>query len=631
LAQTTQGQADMAGINPSGKRMRTKTPAAATEDPPFVLSNPLVLELLSTDGLPALPDDARRHCVHYTMTRVRQKGAVQPRQLTRQKFWEILKLCFLEAYPDATSKTKSILQFGLTAQEKHKDAARDEDKSIHYHCATFASEKYYWRRIRQIAWKKHQIQLNAVAHDGYSTMYRYLKCPTTKKPLHELDPQAYASPLHPKGDELKELLEVGEKLRNARASKRKLEPAAEAKPEVKSLFGAAFNWIVDNNLHGSAGALQFQADATTELQAGRPRLLEFVRKHRNDLADQIAFVWELLESPARLKRYQTERRELLLDAAAPALPDEAHMQQCANSSCKCDETYESILCFQDIDSVGFRHSVYDCLTAGREKGNALMIVGGKDCGKTTISQPVNAIFKCMPTPQSDSFCPLQNCRGYETFLWQDFRYNPGHPSKDDQGLRLDEGTWNRLLEGLPTLIGVAKTDGSRADFVFDEDVAFFFTGPFELTAFRNGRIDARETDQIATRIQYVRFDRPAPPRRGKAPKPCAFCWSRWVLAGQLQWMRDNAVACDEYFTRVEAMEAGIALPPALPIAAATVSGRVATPVVAPVAAASSVGPSPSPLDPQQMFEKLEKLMAWRSDGRLSESEFVAAKRALGLS
>ena len=244
---------------------------------------------------------------------------------------------------------------------------------------------------------------------------------------------------------------------------------------MKTLFGTAFNWIVDNKLRGSAGALQLQADATKELQAGRPRLLEFVRKHRNDLADQLAFVWELLESPARLKRFSTPRRQLLLEAGAPASVPQSHAQHCANSSCRCAATYESILGFQNIDSVGFRHSVYECLTAGREKGNALMIVGGKDCGKTTISQPVAEVFQCLPTPQADSFCPLQNCRGYEAFLWQDFRYNPGHPSKDDQGLRVDEGTWNRLLEGLPTLIGVAKTDGSRADFVFDEDVAFFFT------------------------------------------------------------------------------------------------------------------------------------------------------------
>jgi hypothetical protein len=412
---------------------------------------------------------------------------------------------------------------------------------------------------------------------------RYLKCPTTKKPVHELDPKPWASPLHPEGDELKQLLEVGEKLRQARAAKRKLtEPETEgAKPEVKSLFGAAFNWIVDRDLHGTAGALQFQADATTELAAGRPRLLEFVRKHRNDLADQIEFVWELLDSPARLTRFSTPRRQLLLEAACPSSAHDCK-QQCAMKSCTCANTYESILTFQNVSSVEVRHYLYECLTAGREKGNALMFVGGKDSGKTTITQPSTKIYKCMPTPQADSFCPLQNSRGFEVFMWQDFRYNPGHPNKDDQELRIDEGTWNRLLEGLPTLVGVAKTDGSRADFVFDEDVAFLFTGPFELTAFRNGRMDVRETEQIATRVKYIRFDRPAPPRQGKAPKACSFCWSRWVLYGQLQWMYDGGIPLDDFFKAVEFMAQGGVVQPSVPPSAPVVPGRTAPSPVVPV-------------------------------------------------
>ena len=225
----------------------------------------------------------------------------------------------------------------FAAKEKHKKAEREEDRSIHIHCASFSSEKIYWKPIRDISAKKYNIHLNAVAHDGYSSMYRYLKCDTTKKLVHSLDPKPYASPLHPEGNELKELLEAGEKLRQARSAKRKLteSEADGVKPVVKSLFGTAFNWIVDNKLHGSAGAMQFQADATSELQAGRPRLLEFARKHRNDLADQIAFVWQLLEAPARFKRLSTPRQGLLLEVAAPALAVPAHTEQCASKSCTC--------------------------------------------------------------------------------------------------------------------------------------------------------------------------------------------------------------------------------------------------------------------------------------------------------
>ena len=45
------------------------------------VTNRLVVELLAADGLAALPGDARRHCVHYTMSRCGLPGAVQPSQL----------------------------------------------------------------------------------------------------------------------------------------------------------------------------------------------------------------------------------------------------------------------------------------------------------------------------------------------------------------------------------------------------------------------------------------------------------------------------------------------------------------------------------------------------------------------
>ena len=61
--------------------------------------------------------------------------------------------------------------------------------------------------------------------------------------------------------------------------------------------------------------------------------------------------------------------------------------------------------------------------------------------------------------------------------WQGFRDDRGHPQKEEQGiaghqLRLDVGTWTRLLEGLPTCIGVPKSDGSWSNFMCQEDAPF---------------------------------------------------------------------------------------------------------------------------------------------------------------
>ena len=40
--------------------------------------------------------------------------------------------------------------------------------------------------------------------------------------------------------------------------------------------------------------------------------------------------------------------------------------------------------------------------------------------------------------------------------------------------------------------------------------AFLFTGPFEFVAYRNRRPDARETEQLTTRVRYVNFNNQAP-------------------------------------------------------------------------------------------------------------------------
>jgi hypothetical protein len=231
------------------RRYRTKQPdrALAGQLPAASLAvSALQVEALAADGLVALPLDARRQHVHWTHVRTFGAHDVQPWQLTREQFYQHLERCYCEAYPDAASKSGSILQFGLVVKEKHSDALREVDRSEHNHGPTFSSDKHYWRKIRRISAEKYNIHLNAVAHDCYSTMFRYTRCPTAKKQAHEIDPEPFFSAQHPKGDELKELLEIGEKFTAVRAKKR---PRTE-EPEktVRSHFGIFFNWIVQHDL-----------------------------------------------------------------------------------------------------------------------------------------------------------------------------------------------------------------------------------------------------------------------------------------------------------------------------------------------------------------------------------------------
>ena len=181
--------------------------AAVGAAPPVLrgVEKAVAAEEAAADGLLPLPWDARRRHIHWTHCRTHGAADVQPHQLTREGLWQHLVQCYKEAYPKAESETGSPLEFGLVCKELHKDAAREADRSEHYHVATFSSAQIYWKKIAKISHEKYNIKLNAAAHDAYVTMYSYLRVPSAKKPVHELDANPYFSAAHPEGDRLKVL------------------------------------------------------------------------------------------------------------------------------------------------------------------------------------------------------------------------------------------------------------------------------------------------------------------------------------------------------------------------------------------------------------------------------------------
>ena len=627
----------MAFHTPVRRRITGKQPPSGT-----VPQAALAAELVAVDGLAALPGDARRQHVHWTMVATRSQVDVQPSTLSREAFWKHLLRCYQECYPVAESPTGCILQFGLIAAEKHRNVAKWADRCRHFHAACFTSAKHYWRKVRRVSAEKYHIQLNAVAHDCYSTMYAYLRRATKRKPLYELDAQPYHSPGHPQGDALKALLEAGDTYAQLRGRKRLAAEAVGPVPPLRSPFGVFFQWVINNKCHGAKGAVRVERDAVQEVRQGRPQLLEFVRKNSSGLVDLVQYCWSLNSAEERLERMELSRVDILLKAATGSA------SACANAG-QCVDMYQSILAYQGIDAVGFRHSLYETFLHGRRKGNSMMLVGGKDTGKTTITQPAATIFKTMGTPQSDSFCPLQDARGFELYLWHDFRYNPGHPKKDEQGLRLDEGTWNKLFEGLPTQIGVAKSNSARADFVFEENAPFIFTGPFKLVAYRHGWPDEKETEQLSCRLKYWEFSRPAPENRDRSFRPCGRCWARWVLHGELEHRLRHGVDLGDFLTRARAEMDVAGAAPFCQHSPGPVAAMVPASSVVPAATATvPLLPSTEPVQagPQRMagraadatgttvttewFAHLEKLMDWRAKGFLSDAEFAVAKAKLGL-
>jgi len=609
------------------------------------------------DGcLPTLPATAQRTNVHYVHYRTHGPDDRQPESFTQKELWEHLEDCYRKAYPVPGAKTGSIVAYGMVAKERHKDSPIEANRSEHNHAPVATTQRHYWSKVVKES-RKAGVHLHAVEHEAYGVMYKYLKNPTRKKPLHELDPSPYLSPDHPKGDALKELLERAA-VSAAGNLRRKPQPAAGQEEEERqpkegrkrqTLFALGFSWAVDHNLLGKVGAKQMQADAVSEFEEGRPRLLEFVQKHRGGLEDQLDYIWELKAASAAVERMKESRVDVLLRAAT------ATDAGCKNTyhPAPCGRVYEEILRAQKVDSVAFRHALFCALDLGRRvgdlrmKGNAVMLVGGKDTGKSTITDPMFVLYKVFPTPPASSNCPLMKCRGHEVFLWQDFRYAPGKPgSAEDRGLRLDEGSLNRLLEGYATLVQMPKNEG--ADFVFHEDTPFIATGPFQLTAYTpDGEVDEYETEQMTTRFTYFFFRNSIlKANQHKGFGPCAKCWAKWLLHGEIVYRREHGRHPKSTTDVVEKAKAALfpkgeedlgayeqqiapkapkrpaAGPPATP---PRLKGSSTGAAAAEISGGTSTGAAGAPTTGGR-FEELRKLVSWREAGLLSKEEFDAAKQ-----
>ena len=306
----------------------------------------LAAEFQAVDGLVALPADARRQHVHWTMVPTHADRDVQPAALTRQGFWQHLLRCYQAAYPAADSPTGCILEFACVASERHQNAAKWEDRSSHFHAACYTREKHYWRKVRRISAERFHIQLSAVAHDCYSTMYHYLRRATQRKPLYELDAQPYHSPRHPQGDALKALLAAGEAFHEVRSKKRRTTlDTGDPLPQVRSHFGIFFQWVIANGCRGAKGVVRLERDAVKELGMGRPQLLDFLRKNAHCMQDLMDYCWRLNNADERLHRMDLPRVEILLRTASE--PGGA----CTNMVSQCAQMYESILAHQDLDSI----------------------------------------------------------------------------------------------------------------------------------------------------------------------------------------------------------------------------------------------------------------------------------------
>ena len=205
-----------------------------------------------------LPDAKRKH-MHWVLVRTNDPSHRQPNTFTRQSVWEHLVKVYKEAYPEPANATGAILLFGLVAREYHKDAKEVELRDVHFHGATYSTNQHRWKQVAQLSLEKYNVKLHAACRDGYTCMYEYLKVPSDKKPITELDGDAWMSPLHPRGDMLKRLLAAGQRSNRALQGRTTRRGTQGGDSEKRFRVTDIFNLVRDSGIK-HALVLQAKAD-----------------------------------------------------------------------------------------------------------------------------------------------------------------------------------------------------------------------------------------------------------------------------------------------------------------------------------------------------------------------------------
>ena len=237
-------------------------------------------ELVGLDG------DVRRRHMHWVHVRTHDENHRQPDTFTREAFWQHMCKVYKDTYPDpGNQSTGSILLFGMVCKEKHAHSEKEAERAEHNHFATFSAVQHYWRPVAERSLLTYGVKLHAACHEGYTSMYVYLRCPTPKKPLRELDAAPYFSPEHPQGEVLQKLLQKGVKA-VAGCQRRS------GKSGSSGDTGAEHRRVRPGDLYTLASQTgvrtveQLRAYAQNAAAAGDKRFAEFCTGHKEDSGEK---------------------------------------------------------------------------------------------------------------------------------------------------------------------------------------------------------------------------------------------------------------------------------------------------------------------------------------------------------
>jgi hypothetical protein len=457
-----------------------------------------------TDDVADLRKGIKRQCIHWTHVRTFNPAWVQPEQVSKKDFWLHLVKIYKEAYPVEKSPTGSVLAFGLICEERHAASLDVAQREVHRHAPTNATEQVYWNKMAKLSLDKYKWPLNAKAHEGYHSMFAYVRDATVKKPLHELDQDPYWSPLHPKGRKLADYLEESAKLIHSRRGKTKAKDEQASTKQKRERVPSLYETIRDHSLRS---VRQLQAHAFAEALDGRVALAEYCTKNGGKLEEIIAHAWGVQEAQQKLA------------ASAQTLPQK--LEAATHTECTCADCWASgahaTLERNAITPASFCAAVRRALDLGALRGVNIACVGEQGCGKSSVIEPLEKIFDCFPKPQKGSSFGLANIFNKDVVMWQDYLHDEATISFADL-----------LALCVGESVGVRVVGGNRS---YRNKAPVFYSGATLMRCgFRDRSLGDRLDGMMDDRFTCFRFNVPVPRETRRPDWPqCGRCAATFYL------------------------------------------------------------------------------------------------------
>ena len=405
----------------AGRRLRISTKTAPPPWHPSVIALRAALNAIRDEGwseLISLEPNARRKHMHFVHVRTANAADRQPETFTRAEFFDFLVLVYKDVYPEVANYHSCAVLFGIVAKEMgHPGAREDCMLHEHNHVALYCSIQHYWNPVVRRA-AELNVKLHAAKHDGYSSMYNYLRKASSSKPWSEVDQEPFLSIHHPRGDALSRLLLAGERSATCRKGKgggkgdapNGVTAAAADVSRKRFRSGDIFALSKSN---GIKTARALQDHARVEDTAGRPELAEFCTAvGALKLQEMIDSAQEILNPPLLDSGTLVGK----LEAAARSLP------------CVCSGTWAPgallVLRNNGVCHMQFSANVVRALRLGAVRGANIQIVGPPGLGKSMLFEPFERIFTVFGKPARDNPYCFGELPGADVLLWQDFKYSP---------------------------------------------------------------------------------------------------------------------------------------------------------------------------------------------------------------